>query len=46
LVYAALVLSALNAYVRVALWRFATERPVPGFDPASLKAAVRVKATP
>jgi hypothetical protein len=45
LVYTALVLSVLSAYARVALWRFATGRPVPGFDPASLHAAVRVKPT-
>lgn len=45
LVYAALVLSVLGAYVRVALWRFATGRPVPGFDPSRLEAAVRVKST-
>ncbi len=43
LVYAALVLSVLGAYVRVALWRYATGRPVPGFDTDRLEAAVRVK---
>jgi hypothetical protein len=43
LVYAALVLSVLGAYVRVALWRYATGRPVPGFDMDRLETAVRVK---
>jgi hypothetical protein len=45
LVYAALVLSVLGAYARVALWRYATGRAVPGFDMERLEAAVRVKAT-
>jgi hypothetical protein len=43
LVYAALVLSVLGAYARVALWRYATGRAVPGFDTDRLEAAVRVK---
>lgn len=43
LVYAALVLSALGSYARVALWRYATGRAVPGFDTARLEASVRVK---
>lgn len=43
LVYAALVLSVLGAYARVALWRYATGRPVPGFDVARLDAAVRTR---
>lgn len=43
LVYASLVLSVLGAYARVALWRHATGRPVPGFDVGRLEAAVRVR---
>jgi hypothetical protein len=47
MVYAALVLSVLGAYARVALWRYATGRPVPGFDVNRLEAAVRTRpATP
>jgi hypothetical protein len=46
LVYAALMLSVLGAYARVALWRYATGRPVPGFDANRLEAAVRVRQQP
>ena len=43
LVYAMLLLSAVGAYARVALWRYATDRPVPGFDTARLESSVRVE---
>lgn len=43
LVYASLMLSVLGAYARVALWRYATDRPVPGFDKDRLEAAVRTR---
>ena len=46
LVYAALTLSAVGAYARVALWRYVTDRPVPGFDTQRLEASVRVRSQP
>jgi hypothetical protein len=40
---AALVLNALGAYARVALYRYAAGLPTPGFSPVLLAASVRTK---
>jgi hypothetical protein len=40
---AVLVLNALSSYVRVVLYRYAVGMPTPGFAPAMLQAAVKVK---
>ena len=38
------VLSAMNIVYQTALYRFATQRPISGFEPAMLSAAFRTKA--
>ena len=39
------VLSALNGYVRVMLYRYATAQPVPGFDQDVLAQAMQVRGS-